>query len=619
MARIPVITGFGGVNAAGRSSGHHGYRRTVIDALDSETALQTWRSLGGLMNRDAALDADERRYRADHTLIRRLEDRYFDPSSVAWNRRVKLEPCNGLTSFTMARRNLPEVLPAGWSVRELDRLRVQIDLTGATELYMTDHHPLEVSAAGQLPTGFEPGQLYQSRNHPRGLQLSVYGASDALGQMGLDWDAVSARVPPTQISVYAGSAMSQLDDNSNGGLIASRYLGKRVSSKQLALGLADMPADFVNAYVLGNLGATGLNMGACATYLYNMNQAVSDIREGRARIAVIGAAEAPLVPEIFDGYATMRALASDQCLLELDKHLGLTEPDWRRACRPFADNCGFTLAEGVQFAVLMDDELALELGAQIYGSVAGVYVNADGYKKSISAPGIGNYLTFSRAVAVARSIVGEQAIRSNSFVQAHGTGTPANRRTESHIFNETARAFGVEKWPVAAIKCYLGHTMAVAAGDQLASTMGIFEYGIIPGIATIDKVAEDVAGSNLCFSSAHRCYESEQLEVAFLNAKGFGGNNATAAILAPHITRQLLHNKHGAKTIRAWQQRLEPTLQRCADYDESASDGTSSVVYRFDNEVRDQQHVHIDAHSLRIDGYSEAVSLDIENPFGVEL
>jgi acetoacetyl-[acyl-carrier protein] synthase len=269
--------------------------------------------------------------------------------------------------------------------------------------------------------------------------------------------------------------------------------------------------------------------------------------------------------------------------------------------------------------VLMDDELALELGANIYGSVAGVYVNADGYKKSISAPGIGNYLTFARAVAVARSVVGEHAIRSKSFIQAHGTGTPANRRTESHIFNQTARAFGIEKWPVAAIKCYLGHTMAVSAGDQLASTLGVFRHGIIPGIATIEAVADDVSGSNLCFSSAHRRFDPGQLDAAFLNAKGFGGNNATAAILAPHITRRLLHKKHGKKIIHAWQQRLEQTLQSSADYDEAASRGTAEVIYRFDNDVRDKQHVHIDAYSVRIDGYPEAVSLDIENPFGVEL
>ncbi|HNF09694.1 MAG TPA: hypothetical protein PLX36_10580, partial [Pseudomonadales bacterium] len=34
MVRLPVIVGFGGINPAGRSSFHHGYRRLVLDVLD---------------------------------------------------------------------------------------------------------------------------------------------------------------------------------------------------------------------------------------------------------------------------------------------------------------------------------------------------------------------------------------------------------------------------------------------------------------------------------------------------------------------------------------------------------------------------------------------------------
>lgn len=619
MARIPVITGFGGINAAGRSSGHQGYRRTVIDALDQDTAQQTWRSLATLMNRDGEINDSERQYLADHTLIRRLESQYFEPNDVAWNRRLAITPDEGGTSFRMARRNVPRVLPEGWSVHELDHKTVRVDIAERCEVFMTDHHKLEVSAAGQVPTGFDPQALYPARSHPRGLQLTIYAASDALGNLGLEWDKITAGLPADQISVYAGSAMSQLDGNSNGGLIASRYLGKRVTSKHAALGLAEMPADFVNAYVLGNLGTTGLNMAACATYLTNMRQAVGDIRSGRSRIAVIGAAEAPLVPEIFDGYATMRALATDEGLLELDRHLGLQQPDWRRACRPFSNNCGFTLAEGAQFTILMDDELALELGADILGTVADVYTNADGYKKSISAPGVGNYLTFAKAAAVARSVVGEESIRERSFIHAHGTGTPANRRTESHIFNETAKAFGVENWPVAAIKCYLGHTMAVSGGDQLASVLGTWQHGIIPGIATIDSVADDVSASNLRISPEHKQYEHGSLDVAFINAKGFGGNNATAALLAPHVAMRLLEKKHGASAIKKWQQRVESTREQVAAYDAAASAGTAETIYRFDHQVRDAEHIHITAHSLKVDGYEQPISLDIENPFDIEL
>jgi acetoacetyl-[acyl-carrier protein] synthase len=232
---------------------------------------------------------------------------------------------------------------------------------------------------------------------------------------------------------------------------------------------------------------------------------------------------------------------------------------------------------------------------------------------------VGNYLTFAKAVAVARRVLGDESIRERSFIQAHGTGTPANRRTESHIFNETAKAFGISHWPVAAIKCFLGHTMGVAGGDQVVSTLGVWQHGIIPGITTIDKIAQDVSASNLDISADHNVCYPERLDVAFINAKGFGGNNATAALMAPHVVRRLLQNKHGDKVMRQWQQRVEGTRERSRAYDEAASRGTAETVYRFDHHVRDAEHISLDTAALTIDGYPQPISLDIENPFDIEL
>ena len=170
----------------------------------------------------------------------------------------------------------------------------------------------------------------------------------------------------------------------------------------------------------------------------------------------------------------------------------INQVDNRRACRPFSDNAGFTLAEAAIYVVLMDDVLALDLGAEIYGSVPDVFINADGFKKSIPSPGIGNYVTVAKAMATARSLVGDDGLQKRSYIHAHGTGTPQNRVTESEIMNELAKTFGITNWPVAAVKAYLGHTLAPAAGDQLTSALGTWKYGLIPGIATIDHLAEDV-------------------------------------------------------------------------------------------------------------------------------
>ena len=54
MSRLPVIVGFGGINPAGRSSLHHGYRSTVIENLDEDARARTFRSLAALMNLKAS-------------------------------------------------------------------------------------------------------------------------------------------------------------------------------------------------------------------------------------------------------------------------------------------------------------------------------------------------------------------------------------------------------------------------------------------------------------------------------------------------------------------------------------------------------------------------------------
>lgn len=623
MARLPVVVGFGGVNPAGRSSFHHAYRRMIFDALDDVRAERTLRSLAALTGRlpaEGGLDADGRQWLLQHSLVRELEADWFDPDHVPLNRRLAARAADGdLLKLVTRARNLPDPLPANWNVADLGGGQVRVEISGEVDFLLPGEQALAVRAAGQLPTGFNPEALYPARSHPRGLQLAIFAASDALGSLGLDWGQLCARLAADQVSVYAGSAMGQLDDHGNGGMLASRYRGKRVTSKHCPFGLADMPADFVNAYVLGNVGSTGAGIGACATFLYNLRLGIDDIRSGRARLVVVGAAEAPIVPDVMEGYIAMGALGTDAGLLALDAGRGLQRPDYRRACRPFSSNCGFTLAEGAQYVVLMDDELALETGASIHAGVPDVFVNADGHKKSISSPGVGNYLTMIKAAAAARGIVGEQALRQRSFVQAHGTGTPQNRVSESQILNETARLFGIESWPVAAIKAYLGHTIASASGDQMVTTLGVWADGVIPGVRTIDHVADDVHHNHLRIGPEHIEVGARGIDVAILNAKGFGGNNASATVLAPHVVEVMLGNHHGAAAMRAWRERNEAVRARADAYDEAACAGRLEVIYRFDHEVMDGDDLNLSPSAIGVPGFGPAIDLEVESPYAAWL
>jgi acetoacetyl-[acyl-carrier protein] synthase len=610
MKSLAVIAGIGGINAAGRSSAHHGYRRSVIDVLEPTLAAGTIRSLAGLMRIDGTIDAEKRRHILEHTLVRGLEPDFLDPGNVGWNCKARLTQGHGPVSFFVSQRDLPSRLPERWQVSEAVAGRVRIDVPEDAEILLPVTRALEVSAAGQLPTGFDPKALYPGRGHPRAIQIALFAANDALGSLGIDWDTLMQHVPPERVSVYAGSAMGQLDQEGNGGLLGSRYRGLRPTSRQVPLGLAEMPADFVNAYVLGSVGQTGHNMGACATFLYNLRHGMFDIESGRSRVALVGGAEAPLCSDVIEGLATMGALGTDKALLELDRHRNATEPDLRRACRPFGENCGFTIAEGGQFAVLLDDALAVELGATILGAVTDVQVHADGYKKSISSPGVGNYVSFARAVARAMRDVGEQSIRRRSFVQAHGTGTPQNRTTESQILSGVAKACGIEDWPVAAIKCFVGHTMAAAGGDQLASSLGVFAHGILPGITTIDAVAADVQQECLRISPSPLQRSPADWDASFLNAKGFGGNNATATVVAPRVATQWLEQRHGGHAIAEWRRRNDAVVEAAADWDRAMTEGTAQVVYRFDHRVRSEEHVRIEDGKLYIEGLAPISLLD---------
>ncbi len=193
----------------------------VIESLGADSTDRTFASLKALM-----VCQDDRDFIIEHTLIRKLETNLFDAEAIRLNRTAQLSaPPAGPVSFTIAQNQLPDNLPPSWKVDATEGTKVLVTVESDLEVLFPDTRVSRVLSAGQLPTGFDPEKLYQSRNHPRGLQLTVYGASDAINSLGLDWQEVKDRVPGDQISVYASSAMGQLDTNGSGGMLQAGLLG----------------------------------------------------------------------------------------------------------------------------------------------------------------------------------------------------------------------------------------------------------------------------------------------------------------------------------------------------------------------------------------------------------
>ena len=612
MAKLALIVGLGGINAAGRSSGFHSYKRLVCDVLKEDVMASTWQDLAQRMGLDTNdINADIIAQIKAGTLVRRTTT--FDPDAVPFQRKAKLAPGAESITFQLKKSKLPQTIPANWSLTDVDNKTVEVVVDGDFEVLINDTITYPVSSAGNIPTGFDLDKLYNSRSHPRGLKLTVYGASDALNSLGIDWDDILKLINPDEVSVYAGSALGQVDENSFAGMLSAYFKGGRVSTKMMAMALAEMPADFINSYVINSAGTTGTNMGACASFLYNLRQGMLDIQSGKARVAIIGNAEAPVETGVMEGFRVMGALAEDEQLKALDNS---DTVDNRRACRPFSANAGFTMAESAQFVVLMDDELALELGVSIYGSVADVFINADSNNKSISAPGIGNYVTVAKATALAKAILGEAGLQ-HTFVQAHGTGTPQNRVTESHILSQVATSFNIKNWPVTAIKSYIGHSMGAAAGDQLMASLGVWQYGWIPGIKTIDHIADDVHQQNLHILTDHQFVgdKGHKMKAVILNAKGFGGNNASGLVLSPQQTLTMLTAKYGASVVSAYQEKNDQVQKVAQANDNKACFGDENIRYEFGNAVIDESGVNITTEEVRLQGFVNAIKLVQDNPY----
>ena len=123
---LPLIVGYGGYNAAGRSSSDQAFRRMILESLPQSQQQQTIVSLACLMGLvkttdrgfetadEQIIDASEvdKQFRStvlSGTLVRKISS--FDPSAVSGNKKVNLSAsAESQPVFTIAKRDLPTCL-----------------------------------------------------------------------------------------------------------------------------------------------------------------------------------------------------------------------------------------------------------------------------------------------------------------------------------------------------------------------------------------------------------------------------------------------------------------------------------------------------------------------------
>jgi 3-oxoacyl-[acyl-carrier-protein] synthase II len=201
--------------------------------------------------------------------------------------------------------------------------------------------------------------------------------------------------------------------------------------------------------------------------------------------------------------------------------LGALSTGWNRdpaaASRPFAaDRDGFVMGEGAAFLVLEERERALRRGATVWAEVAGWASTCDAFRVTDPHPD-GDGSSRCIELALASAGIGPESI---DYINAHGTGTPANDRAE---YRALRRVFGdkLDRTPVSSIKSMIGHfSMAAGSIEAICSAITLKKSWICPTLNAENLDPE--------FSGDFVVGRGRSVPVSWVlkNSFGFGGQNS---------------------------------------------------------------------------------------------
>ena len=342
--------------------------------------------------------------------------------------------------------------------------------------------------------GFLPNLLFSSRQLRRMSrcdQLGLKAAAEAIEDARLNLEKEDRE----RIGIFVGGGA--------GGIFSAEeyrldmYLkGPRRARPSLLIPFATCTLTDHLAARYGLLGPRATIATSCSSSATAIGYALDAIRAGEVEAAIVGGSES-LSRLTFGGFNSLRSLDED-------------------GCRPFDLNRkGLSLGEGAAFLVIEEGDRARRRSAKIYAEVLGYGLTGDGHH--MTAPdwgGDGACRAMEAALLDSRLSPGEVG-----YINAHGTGTPANDLAETRSIK---KLFGrrAGKIPVSSIKSMIGHCLGAAGAlEAVATVLTVKEDRIPPTIRyqTPDPECDLDYVPNVSRTAA--------VNAALSNSFAFGGNN----------------------------------------------------------------------------------------------
>ena len=368
---------------------------------------------------------------------------------------------------------------------------------GIGQLVMQDVERLAVQIGAQVQ-GFEPENLFNRQQlslFDRFTQFTLIAAREAIAQSGLPFSGELAARSGVILG-NSGGGMTTLDVN---------YRSVYEEGKNRV-------HPFVVPKLMNNAAASHVSMefnlkgpsftvaSACASSNHAMAQAFQMVHGGLAPVMVTGGSESMLCFGGVKAWEGLRVMSKD-------------------ACRPFSANRnGMVQGEGAGIFVFEEYEHARARGADILAEVAGFAMSSDAAdivmpSKQGAARAISGAL---RDAKLNREDVG--------YINAHGTGTAANDKTECAA---VADAFGAhaDKLMISSTKSMHGHLIGGTGAVELLACIMALRDGIIAPTIGYEE-ADPECALDIVPNEAREA----KVSAALSNAFAFGGLNAVIAL-----------------------------------------------------------------------------------------
>lgn len=368
---------------------------------------------------------------------------------------------------------------------------------GIGPLEFRDVERLSIRIGGQVK-GFDADTRYTRQQislYDRFTQFTLAAAAEAIAQSGLTFSGTLAEKSGVVLGT-AGGGVSTWDDN---------YRAVYEEGKNRV-------HPFVVPKLMNNAAASHVSMEynlrgpsftvstACASSNHAMAQAFAMIRSGMAPAMVTGGSESMLCFGGVKAWEGLRVMSRD-------------------ACRPFSANRnGMVQGEGAGIFVFEEYEHARARGAEILCEVAGFAMSSDA--SDIVMPSRDGAAR-AMAGALEDAQINPQDV---GYINAHGTGTAANDRTECAAVQDV---FGphAQKLMISSTKSMHGHLIGGTGAVELLACIMALRDGVIAPTIGYQQPDPDCA-----LDVVPNEARDAKVSVALTNAFAFGGMNAVIAL-----------------------------------------------------------------------------------------